>query len=175
MRQKHRINLRRPSMVLPSTYLSRYCCKEHYQASQFYRAQLSNEALFARDNITYLPFGAMFWERDIALLEEVLDKYSSEATAKSLSEVIAEFKELQVDEKQKINGNYNDEYTSISKLSNGISEVVISERGQKEIDEDNIHNLDDATDSSTQIDGYTPQGFKSTFGFSNRQTTSMNI
>lgn len=52
---KYQIYNRKPSIILPNTYKSQYCCKDHYQASIFYRNQLSNEAIFARKDIMVIP------------------------------------------------------------------------------------------------------------------------
>lgn len=85
---------RKPAMILPNTFLSQYCCKEHYQASLFYRKQLSDEAVFARENILLVPpfspdAPPQWYERGITLLEEVLQKHDElKHEGKSLTDVI---------------------------------------------------------------------------------------
>lgn len=91
IRQLHQINYRRPSMILPSTYLSKYCCREHHQASLFFQAQLSEIPVYSRKDITYVPFGQSF-ESSIALLEDVESK--ARAENKSLTQVIQEFAQM---------------------------------------------------------------------------------
>lgn len=91
---KFQIYNRKPSIILPNTFLSQYCCKDHYQASLFYRNQLSSEALFARKDIMTVPpfpVGAASWyENKIACLEEVLAKHKElRAEGKTLGDVIA--------------------------------------------------------------------------------------
>lgn len=63
------------SKMLPYAYLNLYCSRLHYQCSEFYKTQLSDEAVFARKNITVEPYGAMKYEVNITLLDEVYDKY----------------------------------------------------------------------------------------------------
>lgn len=91
---RYQIYNRKPSMILPNTYLSQYCCKEHYQASHFYRNQLSSEALFLRKNVTMIPpFGnpdPTWYENSITCLEEVIAKHRElREQGKSLTDVIA--------------------------------------------------------------------------------------
>lgn len=98
---RYQIWNRKPSMILPNTYLSQYCRKEHYQASLFYRNQLSQEALFARKNIlTIPPFPATFepwYENLVTLLEEVLAKHKElKSQGKTLTDVISMMNGLSV-------------------------------------------------------------------------------
>lgn len=93
IRQAHQINFRRPSMILPSTYLSKYCCREHHQASLFYQAQLSDVPVYSRKDITYVPYGHSY-EGTIALLDDVESR--AKAENKSLAQVIHEFSSLSI-------------------------------------------------------------------------------
>lgn len=90
---KYQIYNRKPSMILPNTFLSQYCCKDHYQASLFYRNQLSLEAVFSRKNIMLVPPFAQiegtWYENNITCLEEVLAKHRElREQGKSLADVI---------------------------------------------------------------------------------------
>lgn len=38
-------------LLTPFSYLNNYCSKEHYQCSSFYQTQLSDDALFTRENL----------------------------------------------------------------------------------------------------------------------------
>lgn len=102
---KYQIYNRKPSMILPNTYLSQYCCKEHYQASLFYRNQLSLEAVFARKDIMVAPpFPAIrsWYENTITCLEEVLAKHRElKEQGKTLGEVITMMNGLSVSEDDK--------------------------------------------------------------------------
>ncbi|QRG35997.1 hypothetical protein FDK38_000323 [Candidozyma auris] len=98
---RYQIWNRKPSMILPNTYLSQYCCKEHYQASMFYRNQLSQEAVFSRKDITIMPPFAQvngpWYENNITCLEEVLAKHKElREQGKTISEVIAMMSGLSV-------------------------------------------------------------------------------
>jgi hypothetical protein len=92
IRKAHQINLRRPELILPSTYLSKFCTKDHYQASVFFRSQLTDLPLFSRNNVTSLPYGASEYELQTVLLEDVRDK--SEKENKSMKQIIEEFKSM---------------------------------------------------------------------------------
>ena len=98
----YQISNRKPSIILPNTYLSQYCCKEHYQASIFYKNQLSNEALFARKNIMVTaPFEGRgnYYENGITCLEEVIAKHRElKPEGKSMAEVIVMMNGLSVGE-----------------------------------------------------------------------------
>ncbi|KAK9385528.1 hypothetical protein V1515DRAFT_640364 [Lipomyces mesembrius] len=56
-----------------SSYLTQYCTKHHFQCSMIYRAQLSDEAVWARADIAYLRNGTAEWEANIKLLEDLID------------------------------------------------------------------------------------------------------
>lgn len=100
---KYQIYNRKPLIILPNTYLLQYCCKQHYQASIFYRNQLSHEALFSRkDVLSVPPFPSVthaWYENNITCLEEVLQKHRElKDEGKTLGEVIAMMNGLSVDD-----------------------------------------------------------------------------
>jgi len=76
------------SKLLPYAYLNLYCSKVHYQCSEFYKTQLSDEAVFARKDITVKSYGSMKYEVNITLLDEVYEKYNSKDENSSIMEVI---------------------------------------------------------------------------------------
>lgn len=76
--------LHRTSVGLPYEYLKYYCTKTHFQCSEFYKAQLSPEALFARPNVTVESYGAMEYENGITLLEEVLQERNRGASLRQV-------------------------------------------------------------------------------------------
>ncbi|CDR46233.1 CYFA0S22e01530g1_1 [Cyberlindnera fabianii] len=81
----------RNAHLLPYAYLSAYCSKRHYQCSEFYRTQLSDEAVFARKDVTVEPYGSQrmkSYELDTTLLEEVLDEYDKRVTDGSQTSVM---------------------------------------------------------------------------------------
>ncbi|KAK9469263.1 Rtr1/RPAP2 family-domain-containing protein [Lipomyces arxii] len=69
-----------------SSYLNSYCSKLHFQASIIYKAQLSDEALWARPDIAYLRNGTAQWENSISLLDDLLVK-SEENSKAAIGEV----------------------------------------------------------------------------------------
>lgn len=96
---KYQIYNRKPLMILPTTYLSQYCCKEHYQALVFFRNQLSQEAVFARKDIVLSPpfTAGVGYENAITCLEEVLAKHRElRDQGKTLTDVIAMMNGLSV-------------------------------------------------------------------------------
>lgn len=98
------IYARKPLIILPNTYLSQYCCKQHYQSLVFFRNQLSEEAIFARANIMVAPpfpkEMPLFWyENGITCLEEILARQRQDPLL-SLSEVISKMAGLHVDDEE---------------------------------------------------------------------------
>ncbi|EMG45718.1 RTR1 RNA polymerase II subunit B1 CTD phosphatase RTR1 [Candida maltosa Xu316] len=138
---KYQIYNRKPSMILPNTYLSQYCCKEHYQASIFYRNQLSNEAIFSRTEIMTtppFPINKVNWyENSITCLEEVIAKHKElKQHGKSLSEVIAMMNGLTVGDLE--NSEMNEETNKLIKL---IEDFEIVEKEDPNVNGD-LHNED---------------------------------
>lgn len=101
---KFQIYNRKPSIILPNTYSSQYCCKEHYQASLFFKNQLSQEAVFARKDIMLRPpfpnnCSSAWYENGITCLEEVLAKHEElKHQGKSLLEVVRMMSGLSVED-----------------------------------------------------------------------------
>ncbi|KAH3901829.1 related to RNA polymerase II subunit B1 CTD phosphatase RTR1 [Saccharomycodes ludwigii] len=69
----------------PYGYLTNYCSKSHYQCSQFYKAQLPEDALFSRlgDHILGQNIVSLSSPTDIKLLEELI---TSEEEMRSLAD-----------------------------------------------------------------------------------------
>lgn len=147
---RYQIWNRKPSMILPNTYLLQYCCKEHYQASLFYRNQLSQEAVFARKNILVVPpFASVagpWYENNITCLEEVLAKHREmKQQGKSLSEVIAMINGLLVTDS---------ESSEVSDLVKLIQDFDIIEHEGGVIGEDPDDVEYDKETASKGVDGY---------------------
>ncbi|CCE82606.1 Piso0_002338 [Millerozyma farinosa CBS 7064] len=149
---KFQIYNRKPSMILPNTYLSQYCCKDHYQASLFYKNQLSNEAIFIRKGIvTEQPFPAdkssNWYENGITCLEEVLIKHKElKEHGKSLADVISMMSDLSVDEtSQRVD--------DLIKLVEDL-EVVEKPGGLTGSDSEDDTELTVPEDLSRQVEGY---------------------
>lgn len=151
---KFQIYNRKPSMILPNTYLSQYCCKEHYQASLFYRNQLSQEAIFARKDILRIsPFpsdyGTTWYENGITCLEEVLAKHKElKKQGKSLSEVISMMNGLSVADESRSN-----ETNELIKLIEDF-EIVEKEGGLEGDGAPDESQYLDKDEMSTGVDGY---------------------
>lgn len=156
----YQISNRKPTMILPNTYLSQYCCKEHYQALIFYRNQLSNEAIFARKDIMTIPPFPInmpsWYENSITCLEDVLAKHKElKQQGKSLSEVIAMMSGLSVGEHE-----MNQETSDLIKLIEDF-DIVEKETNfgvgggdiPRELDENELDD-DDETGVSNSIEGY---------------------
>lgn len=103
---KFQIYNRKPSIILPNTFLSQYCCKDHYQASLFFRNQLSQEAVFARKNIMVAqPFPqdypSSWFENGITSLEEILAKHRElKSQGKSIADVVKMMNGLSMEDDQ---------------------------------------------------------------------------
>lgn len=148
---KYQIYNRKPSMILPNTYLSQYCCKEHYQASHFYRNQLSTEALFLRKNVTaFAPFAnpdPTWYENSVTCLEDIIAKHRElREQGKTLSDVIAMMSGLAV-----LDTATNPEIAQLVELIEdfGDFEIVDHETSrEKEV------NCEDPSTASRAIEGY---------------------
>ncbi|EGW30342.1 uncharacterized protein SPAPADRAFT_63196 [Spathaspora passalidarum NRRL Y-27907] len=162
---QYQIYNRKPTMILPNTYLSQYCCKEHYQASIFYRNQLSNEAIFARKDIMVVPpfsvTGTWWYENSITCLEEVIAKHKElKQQGKSLSQVIAMMSGLSVDD-----GNHEaDESTNqlvqliedfeiVEKESNLVGDVLPEEE-EEDVKDGSVNNIEGYVTNSKSFGGY---------------------
>lgn len=154
---KFQIYNRKPSMILPNTYLSQYCCKEHYQASLFYRNQLSQEAVFARKDILTAPpfpadYSSTWYENGITCLEEVLAKHRElKEQGKTLSDVISMMNGLSVVDESKKN-----ETNELIKL---IQDFEIVEKESGIVGDDGYQGENqaeylDKEDMSTAVEGY---------------------
>ncbi|ODQ67772.1 hypothetical protein NADFUDRAFT_48442 [Nadsonia fulvescens var. elongata DSM 6958] len=157
VRQAHQINYRpNIGLVLPSTYLSKYCTKEHYQASVFYRSQLSDEALFQRRHVTVIPYGKSEWEQNVTLLEELQYGISQH---KSLKQIVDEFKTLSMTEKPNDRNNsvsWPVSEDDVSSLGRKIEAINIQER-INEVSENQTMPVFNRGDAGTRtIEGYTP-------------------
>ncbi|KAG7811133.1 hypothetical protein KL921_002761 [Ogataea angusta] len=58
---------------LPRSYNHKYCCKKHYQCSEFYKQQLGTDALFARTKLDLPRFHPKAPESSIILLDDIFD------------------------------------------------------------------------------------------------------
>ncbi len=87
------------SKMLPYAYLNLYCSKTHYQCSEFYKTQLSDEAVFARKDITVKPYGSMKYEVNITLLDEVYEKYNQRHdNSQSIMEIIKNLDSMSIND-----------------------------------------------------------------------------
>lgn len=177
---KFQIYNRKPSIILPNTYLSQYCCKDHYQASIFYRNQISNEALFSRkDILSAQPFPknypSTWYENGITCLEEVLAKHKEvKEQGKTLRDVISMLNGLRVGDEdnsketnelvqllndfeivEKDGGLVGDEEENDVRVSKSTNSLFL--------EEDDIDDDDDHEDDETEGDR---------FGSSNRTTAA---
>lgn len=150
---RYQIWNRKPSMILPTTYLSQYCCKVHYQASMFYRNQLSTESLFTRKDILVVPpFQIHGYENAISTLEEVLQKHQElKDHGKSLSDVIAMMNGLNMGDE----GESKDTHELVKLIEDfGIVENEGGLNGDEDNDNRNDHPRTDNAQASRAVEGY---------------------
>lgn len=135
---------RKPSLILPNTYLSQYCCKAHYQALIFFRNQLSNELVFARENILSAPPFSMdqplsWYENNITCLEEVLERHRQlRSQGKSLADVVNMMSGLSV--------SSDASSADTSELARLIEDFEIIEHENPQAQESGVESDDDADD-----------------------------
>ncbi|KAK9320458.1 Rtr1/RPAP2 family-domain-containing protein [Lipomyces orientalis] len=117
----------KPSATLKheaSSYLRQYCTKQHFQSSMIYRAQLSDEAVWARAGITYIQNGAAEWEKTITLLEDLIgidsdggrktavDEQNSELSESDVKEVMESLSSLKLKPDNEVNEAHNPEISA---------------------------------------------------------------
>lgn len=83
--------IRDPTKQTVLAWQHSFCKLACYQASQFYREQLKNEALITRADVTCIPPGEMRYEQEIMLLPEVLDlaKQKDQSVSQTVAELIS--------------------------------------------------------------------------------------
>lgn len=155
---------RKPSIILPNTFSSQYCCKEHYQASLFYKNQLSPEALFARKDVMIAsPFPedypSNWYENGITCLEEVLAKQKEAANqGKSLGEIVRTMNGLSVEDEDIKNGT--SELIRLIEDFDIIEKEVTLEGGNNDsavLDDDEDDDNDEQKGPGSLNIAYTPQ------------------
>lgn len=86
---KYKIDFKSSHFSIIHPYLTKFCSKEHAQSATFYQKQLSDESVFLRKDVCYLPYGKCKYERQIALLEEL--QQMAATSNMSLDDVIVDF------------------------------------------------------------------------------------
>ncbi|KAG5355171.1 RNA polymerase II subunit B1 CTD phosphatase RTR1 [Yarrowia sp. B02] len=141
---------------VPWAYLRTFCSKQHYQASQFYKAQLSVEPLEHRGGI-WGDYGNKHYEGNIILLEEL----TSEAqVGKSMSEIVEGFTQMSLKDPELAKMNIPANGDEITKLGKEIQEISLRERDDDENDvEPDYEGLEDMTnkEKASAIEGYKPR------------------
>ncbi|CCH40928.1 hypothetical protein BN7_462 [Wickerhamomyces ciferrii] len=167
------------SKMLPYAYLNLYCSKTHYQCSEFYKTQLSDEAVFARKDITVLPYGSMKYEVNMTLLDEVYDKYNNRSNqSDSIMNIIQNLDSMTLNDtkasKDEMMDNMNQMLQDIKIVEKDpeppiinnieIVDVDVDDNTQLNInsdDEDDVENNDKSyeylQDQSKAINGYVLQ------------------
>lgn len=141
---------------VPWAYLRTYCSKQHYQASQFYRAQLSVEPVELRQGL-WDDYGHKEYDMNMILLEEL----TSEANVgKSMSEIVEGFTQMSLNDPELAKMNIPTTGDEITKLGKEIQEISLRERDDDENDvEPDYEGLEDmdSKDKASAIEGYKPR------------------
>ncbi|KAH3672810.1 hypothetical protein WICMUC_004032 [Wickerhamomyces mucosus] len=147
------------SKMLPYFYLNSFCSKDHYQSSEFYKTQLSDEAIFSRKDITVEGYGKMKYEINTTLLEEVIDKYVNRSDpSETMLDIIRDLESLSLDGE---NGPNKDEMMGV--MSRMLEDVKIVEKEPTEsvvapyLPNENLEDnqtYEYLQDQSKAIDGY---------------------
>lgn len=88
------VNKLAKSLRMPCYYKSRFCCKDHYLCSEFYKHQLSTDALFMRIGLDKEWFSNDSVECQIVLLDE----YLANGRQDDLTSVISTLRSLNVED-----------------------------------------------------------------------------
>uniref|UniRef100_A0A060T5E7 RNA polymerase II subunit B1 CTD phosphatase RPAP2 homolog n=1 Tax=Blastobotrys adeninivorans TaxID=409370 RepID=A0A060T5E7_BLAAD len=147
MKSAHQINYRpNATLSLPASYLSKFCSKEHYQASAFYQSQLSDAPIFSRKDVTYLPYGTSDYELRTLLLEEA--EQEARNSNSSMREVIEKLKGVHIDTDES-----KGEDDAFRELTNTIQQFSIIER-QRKPEEDQDQDQASQQGNHRAIEGY---------------------
>lgn len=119
---KYKIDFKSTHFSIIYPYLTNFCSKEHAQSAKFYQKQLSDESMFLRRDITYLPYGESKYERQMALLEELQHMASTEN--KSLDDVIVQFANMSV-----VGSHQQSEHQAAAEESNIIDKLSEQMKG----------------------------------------------
>lgn len=84
------------TLKMPRYYNSKFCCKNHYLCSEFYRSQLSTDALFMRVNLNKPWFSEGSVENDIILLDDYISMKEKGVDVDDLNSVIEVLRNLNV-------------------------------------------------------------------------------
>ncbi|CAN6649028.1 RNA polymerase II subunit B1 CTD phosphatase Rtr1p [Trichomonascus vanleenenianus] len=152
VKKAHQINYRPTAMPLPLQFLSQYCTKEHYQSSKFYSAQLSEQPLFSRIDVTYYPYGSMEYELQTVLLEEV--EHISETQNRSMKSIIEDFKALSVSGEHQPNSPREPADPKLVALTNELKSITLRERSGERID---AYDDGEMSNDPNVIEGYKAQ------------------
>jgi hypothetical protein len=83
---------------MPRYYNSKFCSKNHYLCSEFYKSQLGKDALFMRINLNKPWFSEGSVENEIILLDEYIHIKEKGTEILDLSNVIQMLRELNVND-----------------------------------------------------------------------------
>lgn len=111
-------------LKMPHYYTSRFCCKRHYQASEFYRHQLSSEALFMRTEMNKPKFETETPESSIVLLEEyfeVKEKTENGEETPAVRELMKLMDKMRIDDEILTNEQKEEYELKNSGVNGGIS------------------------------------------------------
>lgn len=86
------------SLKMPRYYKSRYCCKNHYLCSEFYKNQLSFEALFMRVNLNQPWFAEDTVENGVVLLDQYINMKEKRIEVDDLDNVIDMLRRMNVED-----------------------------------------------------------------------------
>lgn len=86
------------SLKMPRYYNSRFCCKNHYLCSEFYKNQLSFEALFMRIDLNKPWFAEDTVENEVVLLETYIDMKKDGVDVDGLNNVIEMLRRMNVED-----------------------------------------------------------------------------
>ncbi|KAG5354303.1 RNA polymerase II subunit B1 CTD phosphatase RTR1 [Yarrowia sp. C11] len=142
---------------VPWAYLRTFCSKQHYQASQFYRAQLSPDPVDLRGGIWGEYGSCKQYENNIILLEELT---SDAQQGKSMAEIVEGFTQMSLKDPELAQMNIPATGDEITRLGKEIQEISLRERDDDENDvEPDYEGLEDMSskDKASAIEGYKPR------------------
>lgn len=96
-------------LKMPRYYNSKYCCKNHYLCSEFYKNQLGFDALFMRINLNEPWFSENSIEHDIILLDDYINMKENGTNVNGVSNVIDLLRNMNIQDSNSSNSKVNEE------------------------------------------------------------------
>ncbi|KAG0674679.1 hypothetical protein C6P40_002084 [Pichia californica] len=123
-------------LKMPRYYNSKFCCKNHYICSEFYKNQLGFDALFMRINLDKPWFSEDSIENHVVLLDEYINMKEKGVDMDDLNTVIDMLRSMNVKDSTSANLNLNSNLNSREELIEHFENFKVIEHNGKQKSDD---------------------------------------